>query len=386
MEMVRRDSLKGRRGRLSSKARCQLNEHVYSSYGNTHTSGADLLLTTSTGGVSMGLRKPGADLINMDRRYVEPVGASSGPRMNSSSSASCTVSSTVTLLSMLTKAYDLVGPSSSSAASKSDGDAHSVLDMDLERMEVCPKSDDAEFALRGVNAISDISGTHTKVNNAHSSVVTSLAMTQSYLEGSAHTNRSSGSSSSSNNRNNNSALPGLTLTDIREEVYPSCVNTWANRDNGTMTTAVTTPMMMMMMESSLIPAQPTSLGPTPVYRLENGQLFRYEDLYHAGVGGWARQLWETGMQIRTLVQGDWSAVAGLAALILVNYKSINYGPMMPVSSRVDSTYFSRVFQQKYLIRSMTRTLLLLPLMQMIESEQLRDPWLKEIIDLMGNSE
>ncbi|CAL8108311.1 unnamed protein product [Calicophoron daubneyi] len=215
----------------------------------------------------------------------------------------------------------------------------------------------------------------------------------------------------------------------------------------------------------------------PVYQFENGRIFDFHTLSTTGLAEWAKQLWETGMYIRQLVQEDWGAVAGLAALILVNYKSINCGlfkegslyktvrillhsnekrlnsssyssrspeadlrtPLskpsevyslhhrfvemlkshccstvhnsqsnvqsLNVSStprksfkssientysasvnRIDSTYFSKVFQQRDAIRSLTRTNLLLPLMQMLDNHQLVNPWLQEVIELMRNSE
>ncbi|TPP57512.1 putative Nuclear hormone receptor nor-1/nor-2 [Fasciola gigantica] len=445
----------------------------------------------------MGLRKPVADLIHMDHRYSDSMNMIGGQRMNSSNS-SCTVSSTVTLLSMLTKAYDLVGPSSSvsaaatttttvlsspmssnnssssSSSSKLDVDqigvttsSNSTGDADPERVGICTNLDDTpifhslrqprnkstQFHLNrfctnlkesmveirryaemvpGFMSLGtsdrevllklhclDLMTLRLALRSVHPGAFVNLhTMTQAFTDG-------------------HSSAPSLTtvgnLTSEESYLPPGggcgVTNVWPIRDNGT------------FIEPRPVPVQPTLLGPIPVYRLENGQIFQYDELHQAGVGGWARQLWETGMQIRTLIQGDWSAVAGLAALILVNYKSINYrtplskpsdvyslhhrfvemlkshccstaqssqsttqslnasylprkssrSPMdcsvLPIgSNRVDSTYFSRVFQQKYLIRSMTRTLLLLPLMQMIESKQLHDPWLKEIIDLMGNSE
>ncbi|KAA3681382.1 uncharacterized protein DEA37_0010296 [Paragonimus westermani] len=160
----------------------------------------------------------------------------------------------------------------------------------------------------------------------------------------------------------------------------------------------------------------------------------------AGLGDWGKQLWESGMRIRALIQNDWSAVAGLAALTLVNYKSINYQTPLnkpseiyalhhrfvemlkshccatvyssqtntnsttsgyasrksfrlhtdhiPVtmSRVVDSTYFSKVFQQKDHIRSMTKASLLMPLMRLVDSESTVHMWLKEIVELVGNSD
>ncbi|CAL8108314.1 unnamed protein product [Calicophoron daubneyi] len=94
-EVVRRDSLKGRRGRLSSKARCQLNDHA--SYGGFGSHASDM---------SSIPRKPDNSYqpgLTFEKRCPDSVSASH--RLNSAS-----MSSTVTLLSMLTKAYEIIGP------------------------------------------------------------------------------------------------------------------------------------------------------------------------------------------------------------------------------------------------------------------------------------
>ncbi|KAA0196723.1 hypothetical protein FBUS_01341 [Fasciolopsis buskii] len=312
-------------------------------------------MLTNTLGSAMGLRKSGTDLVNMDRRFAEPVNATGTQRLNASST-SCSVSSTVTLLSMLTKAYDLVGPSaptsattpgtvsssatgnnssSSSFSSKLDVEqtgslvnTRSAIDTDPDRTGVCsnlndPRSRSPQFQLNRlctslqesmveIRRYAEMVPGFMSLGNSDREVLLKLhcldlmtlrlalrlhPITQKISDG----------------RNSVTALSNLENS-ISGEMYPSVAgmtHTWMTKDNS------------VFIEPCTVMPQPTSLGPIPVYCLENGQTFQYEELYQAGVGGWARQLWETGMQIRALIQGDWSAVAGLAALILINYKSIN---------------------------------------------------------------
>ncbi|VDP95250.1 unnamed protein product [Trichobilharzia regenti] len=56
---------------------------------------------------------------------------------------------------------------------------------------------------------------------------------------------------------------------------------------------------------------------------ENSKSMTYTEVIKSGFGDWANQIHETGIQLRALVQDDYNAIWGLAALILVNYKSIN---------------------------------------------------------------
>ncbi|KER30000.1 hypothetical protein T265_13267, partial [Opisthorchis viverrini] len=106
-EVVRRDSLKGRRGRLSSKARCQLNEHTYGSNYPGHLS--DLYLSSGTHNSMRKTMAPVNHTSSIARRFGDSL-SGSGTNNHRISSSSTSVNSTVTLLSMLTKAYEMVGP------------------------------------------------------------------------------------------------------------------------------------------------------------------------------------------------------------------------------------------------------------------------------------
>ncbi|GAA40423.2 nuclear receptor subfamily 4 group A member 3, partial [Clonorchis sinensis] len=106
-EVVRRDSLKGRRGRLSSKARCQLNEHTYGNNYPGHLS--DLYLSSGNHNSLRKTMAPVNHTSSVARRFGDSL-SGSGTNNHRINSSSTSVNSTVTLLSMLTKAYEMVGP------------------------------------------------------------------------------------------------------------------------------------------------------------------------------------------------------------------------------------------------------------------------------------
>ncbi|VDP66774.1 unnamed protein product [Schistosoma mattheei] len=107
--LVRRDSLKGRRGRLSSKARCQLNEH--GGLANCYNDGninKNLLPLHSF------LHKRNSISPNFSSIHGKRYSGSNIQLNHTNRTNSNTVNSTVTLLSMLSRAYEMVGPRSHS--------------------------------------------------------------------------------------------------------------------------------------------------------------------------------------------------------------------------------------------------------------------------------
>ncbi len=92
LSVVRRDSLKGRRGRLSAKARCPID-----SDGSGDGSGGHKANSTSS---SQGFLLPGEKALQQ--------GLGGGPYGGGSAGASNNSTSSVTLLSMLTKAYETI--------------------------------------------------------------------------------------------------------------------------------------------------------------------------------------------------------------------------------------------------------------------------------------
>ncbi|VEL38505.1 unnamed protein product [Protopolystoma xenopodis] len=56
---------------------------------------------------------------------------------------------------------------------------------------------------------------------------------------------------------------------------------------------------------------------------ESGDTMSLEEVAAAGLTSWAEQLREFGLRLRLLVQDDLNTIAGLAALVLLNYKSVN---------------------------------------------------------------
>lgn len=96
--MVRRDSLKGRRGRLSAKARCPIDGEGGGGGDNAHK-GFSMNAAGGPGGGFMLSGDKGTHHGVLSAGY----GNGSGPAGTTSSSAS-----SMTLLSMLTKAYETV--------------------------------------------------------------------------------------------------------------------------------------------------------------------------------------------------------------------------------------------------------------------------------------
>lgn len=96
--MVRRDSLKGRRGRLSAKARCQIDGESGSGSDGVHK-GFSLNTTTGSGAGFMLSGEKGI------HHGGPPGGYGNGGGATGSTNSSA---SSMTLLSMLTKAYETV--------------------------------------------------------------------------------------------------------------------------------------------------------------------------------------------------------------------------------------------------------------------------------------
>ncbi|CAH8469780.1 unnamed protein product [Schistosoma turkestanicum] len=71
---------------------------------------------------------------------------------------------------------------------------------------------------------------------------------------------------------------------------------------------------------------------------ENGQSMSCAELFQLGFGNWTSQIQQFGAQLKILIQDDYNAVWGLAALILVNYKPVNYRTPLLNSSEVYSLH------------------------------------------------
>ncbi|VDM35307.1 unnamed protein product [Hydatigera taeniaeformis] len=61
----------------------------------------------------------------------------------------------------------------------------------------------------------------------------------------------------------------------------------------------------------------------PVYIFENGSIMTDEELIRAGLGSWIRALTWFGWQLLELAMGDHSTIAGLSALVLINYQALS---------------------------------------------------------------
>ncbi|CAH8454233.1 unnamed protein product [Heterobilharzia americana] len=451
-EVVRRDSLKGRRGRLSSKARCQLNEH-----GGLANCYSDSNMNKNLLPLHSFLHKRNSLSPNLStitgKRYP-----GSNMHMNASNRTnSCTVNSTVTLLSMLSRAYEVVGPRNHPLITITDD---AVADRNEESREYggciggrelhisspddikideqccsrfCSNLEESMQELRryaefvpGFMALS----AHDRevLLNLHFLDVLSFRLAwRCAAETDLTTTQTYGATSHSENHSNLCTKSKETLQDnclIEKKCQISPMMTMMLTTTATTSTTTTTRMSSKMIKS--------------------------------GFGNWADQIHETGVQLKALVQDDYNAIWGLAALILVNYKSINYRTPLSNSSEVyslhhrfvemlkshccssshhihltsssqnplvldntannptsghtsnhstrrgskfivndnstqlptttpllrnDSTYFSKVFQQKEIIHEMTRTHLIPPLQRLFQNDPTTYSWLKEILDI-----
>ncbi|KAF7260308.1 hypothetical protein EG68_02502 [Paragonimus skrjabini miyazakii] len=475
-EVVRRDSLKGRRGRLSSKARCQMNEHMHSSsYGESVSESY-----TTTGQTSPHIRRSTVlnNSANLSRRLMNPISGclGNGQRINPTS----TVNSTVTLLSMLTKAYELVGPNASDGSELSTCSTREAcffnsmdkpIGTDTQEQSAARESYDLakicnaiQKSIHEIRRYAELVPGFTSLNSTdreillkmHSLDLLSLRlalrctdMKTQYRLSSSRDLAETYSNQATGFTNSNVSIPTAVTSiacdsDSRSvsECLPNAIDGSHNEDKCSSDGPPwTDPHSFRYFKASEITnSSHLNYQTTPLYQFENGAIFTFDQLSAAGLGDWGKQLWESGMRIRALIQNDWSAIAGLAALTLVNYKSINYQTPLskpseiyalhhrfvemlkshccatvyssqtntnsttsgyasrksfrlhtdtiPVATSriVDSTYFSKVFQQKDHIRLMTKTSLLVPLMRLVDNESTVHTWLKEIVELVGNSD
>ncbi|VDO12855.1 unnamed protein product [Rodentolepis nana] len=182
----------------------------------------------------------------------------------------------------------------------------------------------------------------------------------------------------------------------------------------------------------------------PGYIFENGSVMTDEELNRAGLGPWIRALTWFGWQLLELAMGDHSTVAGLSALVLINYQALcgrtdlensseiytvhhrfvemlkshccsptnavtipteysgcygpdrdptgavatatNAGNMLP-PGRADSTYFSQVFKKKDTAHWIASHLLLQPLQRLHASGRLpsgpESSWLNTLVNLLN---
>ena len=66
-----------------------------------------------------------------------------------------------------------------------------------------------------------------------------------------------------------------------------------------------------------------STSTEPIYVFENGSIMTDDELIRAGLGPWIRALTWFGWQLLELAMGDHSTIAGLSALVLINYQALS---------------------------------------------------------------
>nr|VZI39361.1 unnamed protein product [Spirometra erinaceieuropaei] len=173
-----------------------------------------------------------------------------------------------------------------------------------------------------------------------------------------------------------------------------------------------------------------------VFVFENGSVMSGDELTRAGLGPWVKALMWFGHQLLELSMGDHSTIAGLAALVLINYQALcertdlenssevytvhhrfvemlkshccspaNFPPvsasavvsmsaghsetadcLLPLHPvRTDSTYFSQVFKKKDTVHRITQQFLVLPLTRLADSGRISCDWLSSLAELTSSS-
>nr|CAH8823312.1 unnamed protein product [Trichobilharzia regenti] len=555
-EVVRRDSLKGRRGRLSSKARCHLNEHggIANCYGDSNMNKSLLPLHNF-------LHKRNSISPNVTSITGKRYSGSNVPVNSTTRTNTCTVNSTVTLLSMLNRAYEIVGPRNHSILINADnnlvkdseetkengnslGNGEEMNRVSPDDMQIdeqytnrfCSNLEESMQELRRyaemVPGFMALSAHDREVMlNLHFLDLLSFRLAwrcAMKLNASSVNTHPTPTSHLRNHSDictkSNEMFQDNCVTEKLYQISPSAVMmmkgmaTTSSTKTTTPTTTASTPMVssisskyeqhvyvhnwsqpeksqysdfqktnyLLNRNSNNYPRQHHQQqsyhykNNEITFIFENSKSMTYTEVIKSGFGDWANQIHETGIQLRALVQDDYNAIWGLAALILVNYKSINYRTPLSNSSEVyslhhrfvemlkshccssnhhvhltstssqnsslnidannnnnnnhnnsnsnttsatninnnvnntshnntahhsnkrinkypsnndnsthtttsllrnDSTYFSKVFQQKDIIHEMTRNHLIQPLQRLFDNDQTSYAWLKDILEV-----
>ncbi|XP_018645049.1 nuclear hormone receptor nor-1/nor-2, putative [Schistosoma mansoni] len=512
-EVVRRDSLKGRRGRLSSKARCQLNEH-----GGLTNCYSDGSINKNLLPLHSFLHKRNSISPNYTSINGKRYSGSNIQLNNSNRTNSCTVNSTVTLLSMLSRAYEMVGPRihpvivnhdnsfiQSHECSKkhdvSNGEVGDSLQTSPDDTQIdeqyttkfCSILEESMNELKHyaelVPGFMNLSMNDREIMlNLHFLDLLSFRLAWRVAmetEVTTHLNYAPTlfiENHSDNCTKLNQIIHDNTLIDKTHDISSSMKMTPITTTMVTTTSAVTKTDTSSNYENIYAPTinnwNPQNHSEIECYKtnyllnnsssknyqkqiefvFENGKSMSYYELLKSGFGNWANQIQQLSNQLKLLIQDDYNAIWGLAALILVNYKSINYLTPLTNSSEVyslhhrfvemlkshccsstqhinlttntqssllldsthttnniissihnnpsrkinklipndhitstsllrnDSTYFSKVFQQKDVIHEMTREYLIQPLQRLYEMDPNTYIWLKDIIEIMKLSD
>ncbi|VDL15796.1 unnamed protein product [Hymenolepis diminuta] len=490
-EVVRRDSLKGRRGRLSAKARCPIDGEGGGGADNAHKG-----FSLNAGG------GPGAGfMLSGDKGTHHGVlsagyGNGSGPAGTTSSSAN-----SMTLLSMLTKAYETVDCTLEAAHlfKHPPGSNYLVKDRDQQGFE---KDEDAliQMAIKNLGESVEIIRQYAELVPGFSSLTEAdqekiillhsadlITFRMAFRTAKAAAERAQLNLFHPNTTQSGPYCRPSISTDAprsqqqsnisaHQQTGPSFadgISEWHSQTNPS------DPVFRPFQHNpsigpSQMPSHPSawqtggvsrqidfeledegetnaaawevalSTPTEPVYIFENGSVMTDEELGRAGLGPWIRALTWFGWQLLELAMGDHSTVAGLSALVLINYQALCgrsdfensseiytvhhrfvemlkshccspanavtiptgysgcYGPdrdptaavaaatsaanMVP-PTRADSTYFSQVFKKKDTVHWIASQLLLQPLQRLHASGRLpsgpESGWLNTLLRLLN---
>uniref|UniRef100_A0A0X3NUT3 Nuclear receptor domain-containing protein n=1 Tax=Schistocephalus solidus TaxID=70667 RepID=A0A0X3NUT3_SCHSO len=492
-EVVRRDSLKGRRGRLSAKARCPIEESALAESQQKNK----VLLAAAAANAGLGgsdCSKTHGKVNSTGLNFAAMVNCAGGGA-GGGSGGSNSANSSVTLLSMLAKAYDAVDctletahllkhnnrpncqPGKETEALGYEKDEAECLDMVVknlgESIEVIRQYSDlvpgfASIAeadrekiilLQAVDLITfrmAFRAAKHATERAHVNFFGGQA--SQYLRNHA-TNPASFTdplldlphwvssrseslfSSAPSMEPTGSSLLGGSTSGLDSSITHLSRNCPASQhlDGGRVQPGLHHVTMSEeseegQKESSFL--QLTLTATERAFVFENGSVMSGDELTRAGLGPWVKALTWFGHQLLELSMGDHSTIAGLAALVLINYQALcertdlenssevytvhhrfvemlkshccspaNFPPvsasaavsmatghpeavdcLLPLHSvRTDSTYFSQVFKKKDTVHRITQQFLVLPLTRLADSGRVSCDWLNSLAELTTNS-
>uniref|UniRef100_A0A5K3EWA7 Nuclear receptor domain-containing protein n=1 Tax=Mesocestoides corti TaxID=53468 RepID=A0A5K3EWA7_MESCO len=471
-EVVRRDSLKGRRGRLSAKARCPID----SDGGNTGDAGHKAFSTNSTSAQGQAIIATGDKGAHQG---ILPGGYGSGGSGGTTNNNS---TSSMTLLSMLTKAYETADCTLEAAHlfKHPPGSNYPAKDRDHQEFD---KEEDTlvQIAIRNLGESVEVIRQYAELVPGFTSLTEAdkekiillhsadlITFRMAFRTAKAAAERSqlnvihAQPPSTTNTYFRSTSTPSAPTVVGRAQQLPA-FQTADGPAAWQSPTAPPDPMFRPFSHTSPLPppggwntsvsvpratefdGEESNSGswevalstPTePVYIFENGSVMTDNELIRAGLGPWIRALTWFGWQLLELAMGDHSTIAGLSALVLINYQALSgrsdlensseiytvhhrfvemlkshccspttavtipssypgcYPPEADPSTlvpaaRIDSTYFSQVFKKKDTVHWIATNLLLQPLQRLHASGRLPSAsdcgWLSTLIRLLNSS-
>ncbi|KAL3317536.1 Nuclear receptor subfamily 4 group A member 2 [Cichlidogyrus casuarinus] len=354
-EVVRRDSLKGRRGRLSSKARCQTSSEYPSSVKENSINTQESYYISNSSKFSTdsdNLRKTARDSF-FNPRLSMADSAEANSQINSSEltpnnpcNSSC-ASSSVTLLSMLSKAYEAIDPVHKCYLDMSSSQAHNYEisnshDGALKPIILKERSAQSENIYLGqfveclhqsvslIKRYAELVPGYASMNSKDCDLLLTLHVldlicfrlalrlardTCGPLKLEQLASRVGG------NQEDELSVAAKTMLQQLFSLNENALDSVAISSRLTSLLTMNGAHSIIDFLASLVPVQ--SLKDFDLVLFENGVSMTVNQVKNAGFGRWLEELYVYGQRLNFLCSEDMSIVAGLSALILLNFESIN---------------------------------------------------------------